>query len=70
MTKSRVLSGREMGTKMLSIMGIPLDRVTGLTISMNADDVAVVTVTRSITADEAEGLTEEIKRYTMVEAEE
>ncbi|MGQ7956503.1 hypothetical protein ACUTAF_02080 [Pseudomonas sp. SP16.1] len=60
-------TGRQLGIQILEALGVPTEGVTSVSINMEPDDLATVTVVRAIDRDEAGKIIESLQRYALHE---
>lgn len=64
-----VQTGNELGTAILKALGIEAKMVLGISISMEPDQLATVTITRALESDEAGELVTALEQYDLVRKE-
>lgn len=60
-------TGHSLAIQILQACGLPVDRVTSVSLDLSANNIASITVTRAIDADEAGKITEIVQQYELHE---
>lgn len=66
---AKIQTGNELGMAILEALGIPSDKVAGVSIDMEPGRLASVTVVRHVDSDEAQKLVMELQKYDLVRQE-
>lgn len=63
----KLQTGQSLAIQILHACGLPVERVTSVNLDLSANNIASITVTRAIDADEAGKITEIVQQYELHE---